>query len=95
LRALNVRLFHWMLGEFFHRPKRAAVRVLEQLASEFPDLALPALRRAMRELGRDTRYLQTLYSREIAPRAFARFDACPEFALLAQTLPGYLPVGSP
>lgn len=91
LRLVNVRLLRWMIGEFFLLPKRSGRRVVEQLVREFPQLDAAALFRGMRELKTNTAYLQTLYSREITPRAFARFDAHPEFALLARTLPGYVP----
>ena len=91
LRSMNVRLLRWMLGEFFLLPKRSGRRVVEQLVKEFPQLDASALFREMRELKSNAAYLASLYSREITPRAFARFDAHPEFALLAQTLPGYVP----
>jgi hypothetical protein len=45
----------------------------------------------MSSLGENDAYRRTLYSRTITPRAFARFDRHPEFALLAETLPGYVP----
>lgn len=88
---INVRLLDWMIGEFFLLPKRSGLRVVEQLAREFPHLDATALYRGMRELNTNTAYLRTLYSRNVTPRTFARFDALPEFALLAQTLPGYRP----
>ncbi len=91
LRSMNVRLLRWMLGEFFLLPKRSGRRVVEQLVREFPQLDAAALLRGMRELKANAAYLNTLYSREITPRSFARFDAHPEFALLAPTLPGYIP----
>lgn len=95
LRVVNARLLNWMLGEFFHLPKRAGRRVVTQLAREFPQLDTAVLHSAMAGLQNNPAYLRTLYSREITPRTFARFDAQPEFALLARTLPGYRPAGSP
>jgi hypothetical protein len=94
LRWFNARLLNWMIGEFFLLPKRSGLRVVEQLVHEFPQLDAEALHRGMRELKTSSAYLRTLYSREITPRTFARFDTQPEFALLAQTLPGYRPSGS-
>ena len=91
MRWVNVRLLGWMLGEFFLLPKRSGLRVVRQLAREFPQLGAEPLYRGMRELETNTAYLHTLYSREATPRTFARFDAHPEFALLARTLPGYRP----
>lgn len=80
LRSLNARLFGWMLREFFGAPKRAQLRVLDELARELPELRglLPEMRRQMLALSRDEAYRKTLYSREIVPRTFARFDECPE-----------------
>jgi len=94
LRWMNVRLLNWMIGEFFLLPKRSGLRVIEHLVSEFPQLEAESLRRGMRELETNSAYLHTLYSRVVTPRSFARFDAEPEFALLARTLPGYRPPGS-
>ena len=76
------------MREFFHLPKRSAQRVAAQLAREFPQLDAGALREALRGLATNRLYRETLYSRAIAPRAFARFDADPQFALLARALCG-------
>jgi P-aminobenzoate N-oxygenase AurF len=91
-RAVNARLFAWMLEEFFGVPKRAQLGVLAELARECPEIRgrLPEMRRQMLALGRDPAYRETLYSREIVPRTFARFDQCPEFRTLR--LCGYLPL---
>jgi len=91
LRTLNAKLFAWMLEELFGAPKRAQLRVLDELARELPELRgrLPEMRRQMLALGRDEAYRKTLYSREIVPRTFARFDECPEFRMLS--LCGYRP----
>lgn len=91
LRAVNARLFAWMLEEFFGAPKRAQLRVIEELAREMPEIngRLPEMRRQMLALARDEAYRETLYSREIVPRTFARFDQCPEFRALS--LCGYFP----
>lgn len=91
LRAVNARLLAWMLGEFFLLPKRSGARVVAQLAREFPRLDAAALCSAMRGLKNNAAYLRSLYSREVTPRSFARFDALPEFASLARALPGYRP----
>lgn len=91
LRSVNARLLNWLVGEFFLLPKRSGLRVVEQLICEFPQLNAMALRRAMTGLGQNEGYVRTLYSRTITPRTFARFDAHQEFALLAKTLPGYVP----
>ena len=85
-RAVNAKLFAWMLEEFFGTPKRAQMRVLDELARELPELRgrLPEMRRQMLALSRDEAYRKTLYSREIVPRTFARFDDCPELRALRE-----------
>jgi hypothetical protein len=91
LRALHARLLNWLLGEFFLLPKRSGLRVVLQLAREFPEVGNSALSGALAGLRANASYVGNLYSRAITPRAFARFDRHPEFALLARTLPGYVP----
>jgi len=84
LREINARLFAWMLAEFFNAPKRAQLRVVQQLASEFPPLRTeePEMRRQLLALSDDEHYQASLYSREIVPRTYARFDRWPEFRAL-------------
>jgi hypothetical protein len=91
LRKVNAQLFGWMLGEFFNAPKRAQVRVVHELAREFPALCKlePEMQRQLLALAEDAPYQTSLYSREIVPKAFARFDASPEFQSLE--LIGYCP----
>jgi hypothetical protein len=85
LRKVNAELFGWMLCEFFNAPKRAQLRVVHELTREFPALSelQPAMQRQLLALSEDSRYQNSLYSREIVPRAFARFDTSPEFQALA------------
>jgi len=84
LRTVNAKLFAWMMEEFFGTPKRAQVRVIEELARELPELRgrLPEMRRQLLALARDETYRRSLYSRQIVPRTFARFDKSPEFRVL-------------
>jgi hypothetical protein len=91
LRRLNAELFRWMVGEFFNTPKRGGLRVVSQLTVEFPELAprLSQLRTQVRELAHSRPYHQSLYSREMVPRTFARFDRHAEFSWLGRTLYGY------
>lgn len=91
LRAVNARLMAWMLEEFFGAPKRAQLRVLEELVRELPELRgrLPEMRRQVLALAGDEGYRGSLYSREIVPISFARFDATPE--LRGLRLRGYQP----
>jgi len=89
LRRVNAELFGWMLGEFFNGPKRAQLKVVHELTREFPELAglEPEMQQQLLALTEDDSYQRSLYSREIVPRAFARFDASPEFQSLV--LSGY------
>jgi hypothetical protein len=91
LRKVNAQLFDWMLREFFSAPKRAQLRVVHELTHEFPALSAlePEMQRQLLALSLDRCYQQSLYSREIAPRTFARFDESPEFRSLK--LIGYRP----
>ena len=49
------------------------------------------MRRQMLDLSADGEYRTSLYSREIVPRTFARFDATPELRTLK--ICGYRPQG--
>lgn len=91
LRQINARLFGWMVGEFFNTPRRAGLRMVEQLVREFPELSgfAEEMRQQVLDLREDENYHLTLYSREIVPRTFARFDRWPEFSRLQEVLPGY------
>jgi hypothetical protein len=84
LRKVNARLFGWMLNEFFNAPKRAQLRVVRELTHEFPALSPlePEMQRQLLALAEDDSYQKSLYSREIAPKTFARFDESPEFQSL-------------
>lgn len=93
LRKANAILFSWMLGEFFSTPKRAQLSVVDELVREFPELRerQPEMRRQVLALATDAEYRASLYSREIVPRTFARFDQTPELRSLK--ICGYLPQG--
>jgi hypothetical protein len=84
LRKVNARLFGWMLREFFNVPKRAQLSVVHELTREFLALSPlePEMRRQLLALADDPTYQKSLYSREIAPKTFARFDESPEFQSL-------------
>ena len=86
VRIVNARLLTWMVDEFFYLPKRSGLRVVAQIAHEFPQLHAAPLYRAIGGLRRNISYRNTIYSRKIIPRSFARFEAYPEFAALANLL---------
>lgn len=93
LRQCNIRLFAWMVGEFFSAPKRSALRVVAALAGEFPELQphCPQFCCQLRELDNNPVYRRSLYSPKNVPNTFRRFDAWPEFSALAKVMPGYVP----
>jgi len=72
------------------------VRVVEQLVQEFPTLRpqLPSFREQIAQLARNREYHESLYSRTITPKAFRRFDVCPEFRTIGQILLGYTPAAA-
>jgi hypothetical protein len=91
-RAVNARLFTWMVEEFFAAPKRGQLAVVDELAREHPELRprLPRLRAELRALAGDEVFRASLYSRAIVPRTFARFDSAPE--LRGRSVCGYRPL---
>jgi P-aminobenzoate N-oxygenase AurF len=95
LRRLNLRIFAWMVHEYFTTPKRSALRVLSALIREFPELQpqYPEFRHQLLALGNNPAYRQSLYSVENVPLTFKRFDAYPEFRSLMKIMPGYVPGG--
>jgi hypothetical protein len=90
-RRLHARLFGIMMAEFFTAPKRSALRVLDALISEFPDLRAEAsvMRAELALLGRSRDYHASLYSRLHTPRCFALFDELPEFRHIGRHLLAY------
>jgi len=96
LRRFNIRMFGWMIEEYFSTPKRSALRVAAALVEQFPELQ-PQYRefcRQLQNLGRDGNYRRSLYCPENVPSTFKRFDAWPEFRALNDAMPGYLPAGA-
>ncbi len=93
LRRMNATLFTWLVGEFFTLPRRGAVAVVRELAVECPELAprLPELVGELRLLAGRREFHASLYSREIVPRTFSRFDRWPEFAGVGRALRAYAP----
>jgi hypothetical protein len=93
-RQINAGLFRWMMSEYFTTPKRSGLRVVSQLAQEFPELKplLPEMRRQMLALAEVGDFRFVSYSREVTPKTFARFDRWPEFRSLGKVLAGYQPM---
>ena len=91
VRRLNARLFAWMVKEFFSAPRRGQMSVVHHLISEFPELKprRAEIERQLLALAADDRYHVSIYSRDITPRCFARFDEWPELRVLENVMPGY------
>ncbi|BDS06163.1 hypothetical protein NT6N_12030 [Oceaniferula spumae] len=92
-KKINVAIFNWLMKEFFTSPKRAALAIVEALCVEYPELnsRKKSIFEELRSLRHHRDYHMSLYSREHTPRAFALFDALPEFRGLENTLLGYEP----
>ncbi|MGH7774867.1 MAG: diiron oxygenase [Candidatus Binatia bacterium] len=91
LRKANAGLLRWVIGEFFVTPKRANVRVLEELARELPELRprLKEMRREFLALRDNPDWNLSLHSKATVPKTFARLEACPDLACLGEVLSGY------
>jgi hypothetical protein len=87
-RCINRWLFVIVLREFFRLPKRAAWKVILQLAEEYPALhpRLPELHREIRALDDRSSYLAGIYSRLREPRTFALADRFRELRQLESDL---------
>ncbi len=92
-RAANAAVFRLLVRRFFLVPSRGALRVVDLLTREFPELR-PWRRRLageLKDLPRDPAYQRVLYSRESTPLTFAGFDAYPEFQSIRGILTAYRP----
>lgn len=97
LRRLNVRLFAWLMGEYFTTPKRTALRIISAWVAEFPELRgqQDEFCRQLRALENHVAFRHSLYCPENVPGTFRLFDAWPEFELMTRALPGYQPGMNP
>lgn len=91
LRSINARLLSWMIGEFFSAPKRANLRVVEELVREFPELrpCFPEVRGQLLSLRQHEGWNLFLHGRAAIPKTLAGLEPCPEFACLSKVIPGY------
>jgi hypothetical protein len=96
LRFINAKMLAWLIGEYFNSPKRAAVRVLQTLALEMPDLRPleHRLRSSVLALSENQNFRVSLYNKTNVPRTFKRFDSDVLFQCLSQVMPGYQPSSS-
>jgi hypothetical protein len=90
VRRLTAELLRRIVATFFLAPKRMAVRVVDLLIREHPELA-PLRPRCLRELAaleNDPVYRRMMYSREELPISFHLLDSFPELAALRDFLLG-------
>ena len=81
-----MRRFSELLHAVPREGKPAALRTeLMRLLDRF------GFREQIAELARNREYHESLYSRTITPKAFRRFDVCPEFRTIGKILLGYTP----
>lgn len=82
VRRLTAELLHRITAAFFLAPKRMAVRILDLLILEHPELAFlrPRCVRELAALGNDPAYRRMMYSREDLPISFHLLDRYPEMA---------------
>jgi P-aminobenzoate N-oxygenase AurF len=91
LRTMNARLLRWIIGEFFTAPKRANLRVVEELVREFPDLRLrlPEMRNQLVSLRENEQWNRFLHSRTVIPKTISDFARWPEFDCLNDLFPDF------
>jgi hypothetical protein len=72
LRRLNIRLLDWMVGEFIAVPRRAALRVIDALAADIPNLSVPAatLKSQLLALGDQPEFRAAVFGRDAVPRTW-------------------------
>lgn len=90
MKKINVKVMQKMLGAY-SRPRRAAMRLADELARKHPRLKplLPRMKTELRALGRE--WQEVTYSRANVPQTFALFDEYPEMHALRDVLLCYEP----
>ena len=96
VRRLTAELLRRIVAAFFLAPKRMAVRVVDLLIREHPDLALlrPRCLRELAALENDPAYRRMMYSREELPVSFHLLDSFPELAAFRDFLLGPPPAAA-
>jgi len=87
LRRVNTRLLNWMLGEFIAVPRRAALRVIDALATDLPNLSVPPtrLKEALLCLAQQPDFRGAVFGRDAVPRTWKRASAAPDLATFVQS----------
>lgn len=90
---INARLLSYMMGEFFLKPNRSAVRVVRQLVAEHCELSmlLPRMTGELKSLQTDPAYQAMMYSRTTTPILFSLFDRFPAMHRMQNVLIKYVP----
>ncbi len=85
LRRINVRLLNWMVGEFIAVPRRAALRVIDALAADLPDLSVSAatLKAQLRTLAASPDFRAAVFGRDAVPRTWKQASSSADFAPFA------------
>lgn len=85
LRRMNARLLDWVLGEYVAVPRRAALRVIDALATDIPDLSVPpaTLKAELRALARNREFRGSVFGRDSVPLTWRRASTSPDFEHVA------------
>lgn len=91
VRRRSAWLFAQIMGRFFLPPSRAAVRVVQQLVQEFPQLASRQgeIVHQLRSLAGNADYHEMMYSRRGTPITFALLDRFPEMQRMERVMLSY------
>ena len=87
VRRANARLLDWMLGEFLAVPRRAALRVVDALADDVPDLSVPParLKAALRALAAQPDFRGSVFGRDAVPRTWRQASVAPDMSPIVDT----------
>lgn len=80
LRRLNAHLLDRMLAEFIALPRRAALRVIDALAKDIPNLSVPPtqLKTALKALARRDDFRAAVFGRDAVPRTWKQASHAPD-----------------
>jgi hypothetical protein len=93
VRQVNAKLLRLLIGRFLLAPSRSAVRAVQRLLVEHPELAprRPEMVRQLKALRDNTDYHEMMYSRTVTPITFALFDRFEEMHGMQHVLRSYHP----
>jgi hypothetical protein len=87
IRRFNARLLDWMLGQFIAVPRRAALRVIDALAAEFPELSVSPqrLKAELRALAQRPDFRGAVFGRDAVPRTWKQASTAPDLHPFVET----------